>query len=87
MKKIIVGTLATFAVSVSLNAAVYATVNGEEVTDKDVANLMRAMPGAKFNQLQPEQQKRLLIKQQRENFYQKRHLNQEQKKILIILKH
>jgi len=60
MKKIIIGTLATFAVSVSLNAAVYATVNGEEVTDKDVASLMRAMPGTKFSQLQPAQQKKVV---------------------------
>lgn len=60
MKKVILGSIAALTVSVSLNAAVYATVNGEEVTDKDVASLMRAMPGAKFSQLQPDQQKKVI---------------------------
>jgi len=60
MKKIIIGSLATVVLGVSLNAAVYATVNGEEVTDKDVTSLLRAMPGAKYDQLQKEQQKRVI---------------------------
>lgn len=60
MKKVIIGSLATLAMGVSLNAAVYATVNGVEVTDKDVSSLLRAMPGAKFETLQPEQQKRVI---------------------------
>ena len=60
MKKIIVGSLATLVMGVSLNAAVYATVNGEEITDKDITSLMRAMPGAKYETLQPEQQKRVI---------------------------
>ena len=60
MKKVIIGSLATLLMGASLNAAVYATVNGVEVTDKDVANLMRAMPGAKYETLQPEQQKKVI---------------------------
>ncbi len=60
MRKVIIGSLATLALGVSLNAAVYATVNGSEVTDKDVANLMRAMPGQNFATLKSEQQKRVL---------------------------
>jgi len=60
MKKVILGSLAVLAMGVSLNAAVYATVNGVEVTDGDITNLMRAMPGAKFNQLQPEQRKKVI---------------------------
>jgi parvulin-like peptidyl-prolyl isomerase len=60
MKRVIIGTLATLAMGVSLNAAVYATVNGVEITDKDVASLMRAMPGAKYETLQPAQQKRVI---------------------------
>jgi len=60
MKKIILGSLATMALGVSLNAAVYATVDGAEITDKDVTSLLRAMPGAKYDQLQPEQQKRVI---------------------------
>lgn len=60
MKKAIIGSLATIAMSVSLSAAVYATVDGVEVTDKDVTSLLRAMPGAQYNQLAPEQQKRVI---------------------------
>ncbi len=60
MKKVILGSLATLALSVSLNAAVYATVDGVEVTDKDIASLLRAMPGSKYDQLQPDQQKRVV---------------------------
>ncbi len=60
MKKIIVGTLATFALGVSLNAAVYATVDGVEITDTDIASLMRAVPGQQFATLPPEQQKRVI---------------------------
>jgi len=60
MRKIILGSLATVVLGVSLNAAVYATVDGVEVTDKDITSLLRAMPGAKYDQLQPEQQKRVI---------------------------
>ncbi len=60
MKRVVLGTLATLAVSVSLNAAVYATVNGQEVTDQDIASLMRAMPGAKYEQLNPQQKKKVI---------------------------
>lgn len=60
MKRVILGSLATVALSVSLNAAVYATVDGQDVTDKDVAGLLRAMPGVKYNQLQPAQQQKVI---------------------------
>lgn len=60
MKKVILGSILSIAMGVSLNAAVYATVDGVEVTDKDISSLLRAMPGAKFNQLQPDQQKRVV---------------------------
>jgi len=60
MKKIIVGSLASAVLGMSLNAAIYATVDGVNVTDKDVTSLLRAMPGAKYNQLKPEQQKRVI---------------------------
>jgi parvulin-like peptidyl-prolyl isomerase len=60
MKKVILGSIASLAMSVSLSAAVYATVDGVDVTDKDITSLLRAMPGAQFNQLQPDQQKRVV---------------------------
>jgi len=60
MKKIIIGTLATIAMSVSLSAAVYATVDGVEVTDKDITELLRAIPGAKFETLQATEKQRII---------------------------
>jgi parvulin-like peptidyl-prolyl isomerase len=43
MKKWLLGSLSLVA-AVSINAAVFATVNGEEITEKDIAVLMQAMP-------------------------------------------
>lgn len=60
MKKAILGSLAVLTLGVSLNAAVYATVNGEEVTSKDVAALLRGMKGATYEALQPEQKKQVV---------------------------
>lgn len=60
MKKLIVGSLMSIVLSLSLNAAVYATVDGEEVTDKDIAGLMRAMPNVNFNQMSPEQKSQVI---------------------------
>ena len=51
MKKIILSSIAAAVLGVSLNATVYATVNGEDVNDQDIAVLMRAMQGAKFEEL------------------------------------
>ncbi len=60
MKKIIIGSIASAILGVSLNATVYATVNGENVTDQDVKALLRAIPGATFNQLPPQNQKKVI---------------------------
>lgn len=92
MKKIIIGTLASFALSVSLSAAVYATVDGEDVTDQDIATLMRAIPNAQFNTLSKEQQqsivdqaieRKLLTKQAFKDGIEK---DDEYKKTLDIVK-
>jgi parvulin-like peptidyl-prolyl isomerase len=60
MKRIILGSLATIAMSVSLSAAVYATVDGVNVTDQDIGQLLRAIPGAKYDAMKPDDQKRVL---------------------------
>ncbi len=60
MKKIIIGSIATAMLSISLNATVYATVNGEKVTDQDIKILLRAVPGATLKQLPPDSQKRVI---------------------------
>jgi parvulin-like peptidyl-prolyl isomerase len=59
MKKIVFGALA-MAAAMSLNAAVLATVNGQDITDEDVALLLRQMPGAKYENLQPEIKQQVL---------------------------
>ena len=60
MKKMMLAGLASAILGVSLNATVYATVNGKDVTDKDVKVLLRSMPGAKFEQLPPTTQKKVI---------------------------
>jgi len=44
----------------SLSAAVYAEVNGQSITDEDLAVIMRAMPGASYTQLPKDTQKKVL---------------------------
>ncbi|MBL0687285.1 MAG: peptidylprolyl isomerase [Sulfurospirillum sp.] len=60
MKKIVILSLLAFVMSVNLNAKVYATVNDVKITDEDIENLLRVMPGAKYDTLQPEQQKKII---------------------------
>ncbi|DAB34405.1 MAG TPA: peptidylprolyl isomerase [Sulfurospirillum sp. UBA12182] len=61
MKKQILSALAIATLGLSLNAAVYATVDGEEVTDKDMQMLMSQMPPQMFqNGVSPEMKKKLV---------------------------
>ncbi len=60
MKRVIFGSLVAMVLGVSLNATVYATVNGHNITDKDIKVLLRTMPGAKFEQLPPTTQKKVV---------------------------
>lgn len=62
MKKIILSSIAAAVLSVSLNATVFATVNGEDVVDADIQVLMRAMQGAKFEDL-PADAKQKIVEQ------------------------
>lgn len=60
MKKLLIGSLSLVA-ALSLNAAVYATVNGEEITDGDIAILMQVAPEqVSFNSLPEDAKKQLL---------------------------
>lgn len=59
MRKIFLGALALGA-AISLNAAVLATVNGQDVTDEDVGLLLRAMPGAKYDALPADMKQQVL---------------------------
>ncbi|MDD3344442.1 MAG: peptidylprolyl isomerase [Sulfurospirillaceae bacterium] len=62
MKKILLSSMVAAVLSVGLNAAVYATVNGEDVVDQDIQVLMRAMQGAKFSDL-PADEKQKIVEQ------------------------
>jgi len=62
VKKVILSSIAAAVLGVSLNATVYATVNGEDVNDQDIAVLMRAMQGAKFETL-PSDAKQKIVEQ------------------------
>lgn len=62
MKKVILSTIVATVLGMSLNAASYATVNGEDVNDQDLAVIMQAMQGAKFSEL-PADAKQKIIEQ------------------------
>ena len=62
MKKVILSSIAAAVLGVSLNATTYATVNGEDVNEQDIAVLMRAMQGAKFEEL-PADAKQKIVEQ------------------------
>ena len=62
MKKVILSGIVCAVLGMSLQAASYATVNGEDVTDQDIAVLMRAMQGAKFEEL-PADAKQKIVEQ------------------------
>ncbi|MFK5882146.1 MAG: peptidylprolyl isomerase [Sulfurospirillum sp.] len=60
MKRVIFGSLLAMVFGVSLNATVYATVNGHDIKDQDIKALLRTMPGARFEQLPPTTQKKVV---------------------------
>ena len=63
MKKILMGTMVAFALLQGVSFAKdYAKVNGKSITEKDIAPLMRSLPGVAFEQL-PEDAKTQIINQ------------------------
>lgn len=60
MRKVVVAMGIVGVLGVSLNAAVYANVNGKDITDEDLAVILRAMPGARYDSLPKEMQKKVL---------------------------
>ncbi|NLC27202.1 MAG: peptidylprolyl isomerase [Campylobacteraceae bacterium] len=62
MRKLLLGSI-SLAAALSLNAAVFATVNGEEITEKDIAVLMQAMPNQTSFDALPEQAQEQIINQ------------------------
>lgn len=60
MKKLLLGTL-SLATAISLNAGVLATVNGQNITEKDINALMQGMQrGVNYKKLPSDAQKKIL---------------------------
>jgi len=59
-RKVLSAVAALLVAGSSLNAAVYATVDGKDVTTDDINVLLRSIPGAKFETLPKESQKRII---------------------------
>lgn len=61
MKKIVLASVAAATLLTSaLSAKTYATVNNQEITDKDVAAILQVIPGAQFDKMNKEQQKQII---------------------------
>jgi len=56
MRKLIFSTL-SLAVAMSLNATVYATANGKEITEKELAPLLSGLGNVNIDALPPTQKK------------------------------
>lgn len=59
MKKVLFTAL-SLAVAMSLNAKVFATVDGKDITDVDLAPMLAGMPGVNFETLPAEIQNQVI---------------------------
>ncbi len=64
MKKYLISSMVAVSIftATSLSAKVYATVDGKDVTDQDIAGILSVVPGADFKTL-PEAQKKQIVNQ------------------------
>ncbi|NOX15102.1 MAG: peptidylprolyl isomerase [Epsilonproteobacteria bacterium] len=60
MKKVLFASIIVAIFGASLNATVYATVNGQNITDQDIRVLLKSMPGATYEKLPPATQKKVV---------------------------
>ena len=62
MKKLIAGSALalTLIATTALQAKSYATVNGQPITDADIASILQVIPGANFQSLNKEQRKKII---------------------------
>ncbi len=62
MKKLLVSSAVaiTLLAASSLSAKTYATVNGQEIGDRDIAAILQVIPGAKFDQMDKAQQTKVI---------------------------
>lgn len=61
MKKYIVGSLAALMIAgTSLQAKVYATVDGADITDQELKVILHSLPGANFSSMSKEQQSKII---------------------------
>ncbi len=59
-KKPLIILILAFLLGGFVNAKTFATVDGKDITDKDIAMILRAMPGANYDKLPPEIQQQVL---------------------------
>ncbi len=62
MRKILVASALAAALftTTTLSAKTYATVNGQDITSKDIETILQVIPGAKFEDMNKEQQKQII---------------------------
>ncbi len=61
MRRYLVGSIVAVTLLVSsANAKVFATVNGSEITDRDIGAILQVIPGANFEQMNEEQKKKIV---------------------------
>jgi parvulin-like peptidyl-prolyl isomerase len=61
MKRYIIGSMVAVSLFVSAaNAKTYATVNGSDITDKDIGAILQVIPGANFAKMTKDQKKKII---------------------------
>ncbi|MCH9813198.1 MAG: peptidylprolyl isomerase, partial [Epsilonproteobacteria bacterium] len=61
MKKYILSSMVAVSLLAStIHAKTYATVNGSDITEKEIGAILQVIPGANFAQMTKEQQKKII---------------------------
>lgn len=61
MRRYLIGSIVAVTLLVSsANAKVFATVDGAEITDRDIGVILQVIPGANFEQMSDEQKKQII---------------------------
>jgi len=61
MKKYLIGSMvAVSLLATTVSAKTYATVNGSNITDKEIGAILQVIPGANFAQMTKEQKKKII---------------------------
>lgn len=61
MKKYVVGSMIAISLlATTINAKTFATVNGDDITEREVGAILQVIPGANFAQMTKEQQQKVI---------------------------